>query len=401
MGLGMMNTIIWKKQKIGEIAIINMGQSPESKYYNDKKIGLPFLQGNRTFGSKYPTFDTFCSNGSKFADPNDILMSVRAPVGDLNITKERIYLGRGLASLKMKNGNYEYLFYLLKANVQGLVNRESGTVFGSINKDDIYNFEVLVAQSDDDQRRIADILSALDDKIELNRQTNATLEAIAQAIFKEWFVDFNFPGATGELVESELGMIPKGWRVGNIEDFGDIVCGKTPSKTNENFFGGNIPFIKIPDMHNSVYIVETSDTLTYEGAMSQKNKFLPPNSIIVSCIATIGLVSLTAEISQTNQQINAIIPKRDNLTQYIYFTARNLKNQLIEMGSGGSTTLNVNTANFSNIKCVIPSEFTLSSFDFLVKPLFEKILANQKEILTIAQCRDSLLPKLMNGEIEV
>lgn len=251
------------------------------------------------------------------------------------------------------------------------------------------------------QCRIADILSALDDKIELNRQTNATLEAIAQAIFKEWFVNFNFPGATGELVESELGMIPKGWRVGNIEDFGDIVCGKTPSKTNENFFGGNIPFIKIPDMHNSVYIVETSDTLTYEGAMSQKNKFLPPNSIIVSCIATIGLVSLTAEISQTNQQINAIIPKRDNLTQYIYFTARNLKNQLIEMGSGGSTTLNVNTANFSNIKCVIPSEFTLSSFDFLVKPLFEKILANQKEILTIAQCRDSLLPKLMNGEIEV
>ncbi len=251
------------------------------------------------------------------------------------------------------------------------------------------------------QRRIAEILSALDDKIELNRQTNTTLEAIAQAIFKEWFVDFDFPGATGELVESELGMIPKGWKVGRMGDFGDIVCGKTPSKTNENFFGGNIPFIKIPDMHNSVFIVETSDTLTLEGGLSQKNKFLPPNSIIVSCIATIGLVSLTAERSQTNQQINAIIPKKDFLTHYIYFTARNIKEQLMELGSGGSATLNVNTSSFSNIKCVIPSEYVLSNFNFLVKPLFEGILANQQEMLTIAKCRDEFLPKLMNGEIDV
>ncbi|MFZ3150515.1 MAG: restriction endonuclease subunit S [Anaerolineaceae bacterium] len=251
------------------------------------------------------------------------------------------------------------------------------------------------------QHRIADILSALDDKIELNRQTNATLEAIAQAIFKEWFVNFNFPGATGEMIESDLGLIPKGWKVGRMGDFGDIVCGKTPSKTNENFFGGNIPFIKIPDMHNSVFIVETSDTLTHEGALSQKNKFLPPNSIIVSCIATIGLVSLTAERSQTNQQINAIIPKKDNLTHYIYFTARNIKEQLMELGSGGSATLNVNTSSFSNIKCVIPSEYVLSNFNFLVKPLFEGILANQQEMLTIAKCRDEFLPKLMNGEIDV
>lgn len=167
-----MGSNVWEKQKIGEIALISMGQSPESKYYNDERIGLPFLQGNRTFGFKYPTYDTFCSSGSKFADPNDILISVRAPVGDLNIAGERICIGRGLSSLKMKNGNYEYLFYLLKANIQELINRESGTVFGSINKDDIYNLEVIIAQSDDDQRRIAEILSTLDDKIELNRQTN-------------------------------------------------------------------------------------------------------------------------------------------------------------------------------------------------------------------------------------
>lgn len=277
---------------------------------------------------------------------------------------------------------------------------DTSSIRGSLTTVDFKSLKLFVPAFST-QRKIISILKSLDDKIELNRQTNATLEAIAQAIFKEWFVNFNFPGATGELVESELGMIPKGWRVGNLGDFGKIVCGKTPSKTNENFFGGNIPFIKIPDMHNSVFIVETSDTLTHEGALSQKNKFLPPNSIIVSCIATIGLVSLTAKKSQTNQQINAIVPFRDILTHYVYFTAKNIKDQLMELGSGGSATLNVNTSSFSNIKCVIPSEYVLSSFEFLVKPLFEGILANQQEILTIAKCRDELLPKLMNGEIDV
>ena len=252
-----------------------------------------------------------------------------------------------------------------------------------------------------EQKSIAEILSALDDKIELNRQTNATLEAIAQAIFKEWFVDFNYPGATGEMVESELGLIPKGWQIGKLGDFGDIVCGKTPSKANESFFGGNIPFIKIPDMHNSVFIIETSDTLSHEGALSQKSKFLPPKTTIVSCIATIGLVSLTAANSQTNQQINAIIPTRDNLTYYVYFTARNIKDQLMELGSGGSATLNVNTSSFSNIKCVIPSDSVLSSFDLLIKPFFESILANQQEVVNITECRNELLPKLMSREIEL
>ena len=301
----MMNTIIWKKQKIGEIAIINMGQSPESKYYNDKKIGLPFLQGNRTFGSKYPTFDTFCSNGSKFADPNDILMSVRAPVGDLNITKERICLGRGLASLKMKNGNYEYLFYLLKANVQGLVNRESGTVFGSINKDDIYNFEVLVAQSDDDQRRIADILSALDDKIELNRQTNATLEAIAQAIFKEWFVDFNFPGATGELVESELGMIPKGWRVGKLGEICKITMGQSPPGESYNesgigtlFFQGRADF----DFRFPRERVYTTDP----------RRFAHKFDTLVSVRAPVGDMNMAAENCCIGRGLAAVMEKFGN-----------------------------------------------------------------------------------------
>ena len=251
------------------------------------------------------------------------------------------------------------------------------------------------------QRCIAGILSALDEKIELNRQTNATLEAMAQAIFKEWFVDFNFPGASGEMVESALGMIPKGWRVGKLGDFGKIVCGKTPSKANAKFFGGEIQFIKIPDMHNSVFITKTEDSLTDEGAESQGNKFLPAYSVIVSCIATIGLVALTSQRSQTNQQINAIVPHNPNAPFYLYFLTTSLKAILKDLGSGGSATLNVNTTSFANIACIIPPESVLKSFDHLVWPVFEGILVNEKQSTTLAAIRDAILPKLMSGEIEV
>lgn len=291
-----------------------------------------------------------------------------------------------------------YFYYLLLTIDFNRVS--SGTALPYLNFSDLEQIPIEIPPLDT-QRHIVEILSALDDKIELNRQTNATLEGIAQAIFKEWFVDFNYPGATGEMVESELGPIPKGWKVGRLRDFGDIICGKTPSKANDKFFGGTIPFIKIPDMRNSVFIVNTSDTLSYEGALSQKKKFLPPSSIIVSCIATIGLVSLTAENSQTNQQINAVIPSRDKLTYYVYFTAKGLVDQLMELGSGGSATQNVNTSSFSNIKCVVPSDSVLSSFDLLVKPFFESILANQQEVVNITKFRNELLPKLMSREIEL
>ena len=153
-----------------------MGQSPKSEYYNNKCIGTPFLQGNRTFGRKYPTFDTYTTVVTKSAKAGDIIMSVRAPVGDLNITPVDICLGRGVCSLRMKNGNQEYLFYLMKYYIPHLLNKESGTVFGSVNRKDILGLEVNVAEYKE-QQKIARFLSAIDEKIELNEHINKNLVA--------------------------------------------------------------------------------------------------------------------------------------------------------------------------------------------------------------------------------
>ena len=113
----------WKEVKLESIADVIMGQSPKSEYYNAVGDGLPFLQGNRTFGLKYPIFDTYTTSPTKIAQPQDVIMSVRAPVGDLNITPVKMCLGRGVCAMRMKNGNQEFLYYLMKHNVQNLLNR--------------------------------------------------------------------------------------------------------------------------------------------------------------------------------------------------------------------------------------------------------------------------------------
>ena len=163
--------------KLGDIADITMGQSPKSESYNNQGIGLPFLQGNRTFGRKNTKFDTFTTAPTKIANAGDVIMSVRAPVGDLNITPVNMCLGRGLCSLHMKNVNQSFLFYLIKYLMPELLNRENGTVFGSINRNDIYNLQVEIPSDSKLQMKIAYYLELIDDKIEINERINKNLAA--------------------------------------------------------------------------------------------------------------------------------------------------------------------------------------------------------------------------------
>jgi type I restriction enzyme S subunit len=238
---------------------------------------------------------------------------------------------------------------------------------------------------------------------------NKTLEAVGEAVFKRWFVDFEFPNqegkpyksSGGQMVESERGEIPKGWSTKKLREFGKIVCGKTPPKSNKDFFGGCVPFIKIPDMHNQPFIIETEDSLTHEGELFQANKTVPSGSICISCIATVGLVSLTSRESQTNQQINCIIPYEESHRYYLFFVMKSLKKELEDLGSGGSATLNVNTNTFSDIQIIEPEQELVKAYHRITEPLLLKLRTNLFENRTLSQIRDSLLPKLMSGKIRV
>ena len=164
------------KVRLDEVAEITMGQSPKSIYFNTMGEGLPFLQGNRTFGKRYPTFDTYTTMVTKKALAGDIIMSVRAPVGSLNFTPVDMCLGRGVCSIRMKNGNQDYLYYLLKYNLRHLLNKEGGTVFGSVNRNDIASLELDIVD-DEHQIKLSRMLSMIDDKIENNEKINENLAA--------------------------------------------------------------------------------------------------------------------------------------------------------------------------------------------------------------------------------
>lgn len=152
-------------------------------------------------------------------------------------------------------------------------------------------------------------------------------------------------------------------------------------------YGGDIPFITIPDMHDSVYTVQTSRFLTTKGANTQANKTLPINAICVSCIATVGLVCLTAEPSQTNQQINSIICKKDISPFYVYMKMMMMTDYLKQLGAGGSTTLNVNKTLFGQIPILLPDNDSLSKFHNTVSPLFSAIRNNQLELLHLEELK--------------
>ena len=269
------------------------------------------------------------------------------------------------------------------------------------------------------QDAIAAVLTAIDDRITLLRETNATLEAIAQALFKSWFVDFDpvrakmegripegmdeataalFPD---EFETSELGLVPTGWRVGRVADLGDVICGKTPPTAQPENYGVDVPFITIPDMHNVLVVTATSRSLSRIGADTQRKKYLPPGSICISCIATPGLVVQVTVASQTNQQINSVVPLDVWGRAFPLFLLRRIGDAVRVAGSGGSVFHNLSKSGFEEIKVLLTTEDLAQRFDDIVEPLISKIVSNQTQSQTLATLRDTLLPRLISGQLRL
>ena len=252
------------------------------------------------------------------------------------------------------------------------------------------------------QRKIAAILSAYDDLIENNTRRIALLEQMAQLLYREWFVRFRFPGHESvRMVESELGEIPEGWRIRKLEQFGEIVTGKTPSKKVPEYYDNYMPFIKIPDMHGNMFCIQTSDSLSKAGAESQENKTLPPNSLCVSCIGSAGLVTITTVPSQTNQQINSIILRDETDREFLYFALVGLEQTIQQYGATGATMVNLSRGKFIDLQVLYPGSEILDVYHRLTFPQFDEIRVLQLKNEILRRTRDLLLPRLISGEVDV
>jgi len=261
-----------------------------------------------------------------------------------------------------------------------------------------------------EQEKIANIIFSLDHKIELNKQINDNLEAMAKQLYDYWFVQFDFPNEEGKPYKSSGGAmvwneklkreIPKGLdaqKIGDIEK--NIITGKTPSCADEDNFGGDIPFVTIDDIRGNLFVLGAQRTLSTKGADSQEKKYLPIGSLSVSCIGTIGVMGFVAKLAQTNQQINSIVFEHEYNKEFLYFALRvyfeNAK------AKTGNVFANMSKEEFASIIVTYPPKQILQAFHNKIAPIFDSIKNNIEEINVLTKQRDELLPLLMNGQASV
>lgn len=407
----------WKTFKISELCEISSSKRIYQREY--KKEGVPFYRSKEIIlkhnGKKisellYISRERYKEIKNKFGvlKYGDILLT---SVGTLGIP----YIVKESDLFYFKDGNLTwfrnyseklyclYLYYwLLSSIAQGQINSiKIGSSQSALTISSLLNLNINLPNIEV-QKRIASILSAYDDLIENNNRRIEVLEEIAQAIYKEWFVHFGFPGHEEvKMVDSELGKIPEGWEVKEIKNFGKIITGKTPSTLIKENYGSYMPFIKIPDMRDNMYIIKTGKYLSKKGTESQNNKIIPSNSLCVSCIGSVGIVSINLVDSQTNQQINSIVLDEKEYLEFLFFKLKSMKKQIENYGGKGATMINLNKREFSELKIMNPTKDLIKKFNKLKFAFFEeiKILLIKNSILR--ETRDLLLPKLISGEINV
>ena len=275
---------------------------------------------------------------------------------------------------------------------------DTGATRGNINAKTYGDMEIELP-SRKVQDKIVSILSSLDRKIELNNKINADLEEMAQAIFKNWFVDFE-PFKDGKFVDSELGMIPEGWKVGTLGEFCKCLLGGTPSRSKEEYWNGEVNWINSGEI-NKFRILEASEKITELGLAKSATKLLPKKTTVLAITgATLGQVSLLEIDTCANQSVIGVLENTEVPYEYIYPFIKDRIEMLIQHQTGGAQQ-HINKDNVESLIFLLPAINVLEDYISLVSPMYKRIESQCFENLYLSTLRDTLLPRLMSGEIEV
>jgi len=270
-----------------------------------------------------------------------------------------------------------------------------------------------------EQRAIARILGALDDKIELNRRMNETLEAMARALFKSWFIDFDPVRAKAEgrdpglptsiasffpasFEDSDMGEIPKGWKVEPFSDTVDIVGGGTPKTTVPEYWDGDIPWFSVVDAPSvtDAWVIDTEKKITHEGVEKSSTRILPVGTTIISARGTVGRLALVGVPMAMNQSCYGLQGKAEHSSSFTYYSTRRLVT-VLQQHAHGSVFDTITRDTLAGVSIPVPPANVVQAFDSRVSPIFGRLRAALFESGTLAALRDALLPKLMSGELRV
>lgn len=405
----------WKEFAIADIAEVVGGGTPSTKDHSNFGGSIPWLTPKDLSGYPYRyishgerniTDKGLASSSARLLPANSVLLTTRAPVGYVAIAKNSATTNQGFRSLVLRNGfDSEFVYYLLKANTEYLKNHASGTTFGELSGSTLGSLRFLFPPFLE-QKAIASILGSLDDKIELNRKMNETLEAMARAIFKSWFVDFDPIHGLGphtEWQDSPLGRIPKGWRVSSIGDEVKVLGGSTPSTKESTFWeDGTFCWATPKDLSSlaSPVLLETERLITEKGLQQISSGLLPKGTVLLSSRAPIGYLAISEVSVAINQGFIAMICDQELPNHYVLHWAKENMDS-IEGRANGTTFLEVSKRNFRPIPIIVPPSHVLQVFNQQAEGLYQRIVNNLKESRTLSAIRDTLLPRLLSGEIRV
>jgi type I restriction enzyme S subunit len=386
-----MSSSEWKKTVWGEIATLEYGKSLRD--YKGSEGDVPVYGTNGQIGF---TDKPLCKIPSVIIGRKGAYRGVHYSASPFFVIDTAFYLKPKVEGLDLK---YAY-YHLLTQDINSM---DSGSAIPSTSREDFYNLEISLPPLET-QKRIVNILSALDEKIELNRQTNQTLEAIAQAIYKEWFVNFNFPRATGEMQESELGPIPQGWRVGKLEECFDFLEG--PGLRNWQYKPEGIRFINIRLINNNDIDIAKANFISEEEAKSKYSHFLlKPRDMVVSTSGTLGRTAIVRESHlplMLNTSVIRFRPVDSALYSFMYqFLQSDFFYKELTAHAAGSVQLNFGPSHLKRIMMIIPPIQIIEQYAQNVSDLYSKMGLILDENQSLGLIRDGLLPRLMNGEIEV
>lgn len=398
----------WKEVKIGDLGQIITGKTPKTAIKKNWGGKIPFLSPSDDMSNKTSpvTARTLTELGvaevAKCLIPaNSICVScIGSDLGKVVKTDRELVTNQQINTIvPHSNVDSDFVYYLMC-----IVGKElnyiskTSTAVPIINKSTFSDWNIVIPEKVEDQRRIASILSSLDRKIELNNKINADLEEMAQAIFKNWFVDFE-PFKDDKFVDSELGMIPEGWKVGRLTDVIKLMPGGTP-KTSEPLYwdNGTIPFFSPKDV-NGVYCFATEKHITEAGLNKCSSNLYPKDTIFITCRGTVGKVCLVAcdmAMNQSNYAIKAI----DGYSQYyVFFLVKSVVERLIKK-SNGAVFSAITSKDFDE-EILIPSQKAVEDFTNVIDGFFRRIFTIGTESSRLSTLRDTLLPRLMSGELEV
>ena len=381
-----------KNIQLGTIAEIIMGQSPAGETCNESGEGLPLLNGPTEFGPHHPIPVQHTIDPRKKAKPGDILFCVRgSTTGKMNWADREYAIGRGIAAIRHRRGKeyQHFLRGLIDFRLPELLAQATGSTFPNVSFDQLTDLP-WDELTENEQRAIAAVLGSLDDKIELNRRMNETLEALAQSLFKSWFVD------------ATQSALPKGWREATIRELAsNIQYGLTQSASTEpvgprflritdiqggRVDWGNVPYCKVSPEEHERYRIKPGDVLVARtGASTGENIYLPvaPDAVFASYLVRFQF----AEPS-----MGRLVAAFMRTPAYFEFVAGCI---------GGSAQPNASAQVLAGAQLAVPPPELAKRFADTIAPFDKRIAANNEESRTLAALRDALLPKLLSGELRV